>query len=157
MALNHKRQKFVEEYLKCWNATKAAQEAGYKFPRRQGSRLLTDVDINNLIKERLDELHMTADEVLKRLADIARLNPGLHYVNTSDVIKALGLLGKHRSLFKERLEISTPEPIQIEVKYAEVEGYTYETPPDAATGYRRKSEIQRPELREEMGEDEAGA
>ena len=157
MALNHKRQKFVEEYLKCWNAKEAAESAGYKFPRRQGSRLLTDVDIRNLITERLDELHMSADEVLERLARIARADPRAHFVNASDVIKALGLLGKHRSLFKERLEISTPESIQIEVRYAEADGYTYETPPDAAPGYIRKSEVQRPELREEMGEDETGA
>ena len=157
MPLNHKRQKFVEEYLKCWNATEAARRADYKHPNTQGPRLLVDVCIKALIQERLDELHMSADEVLKRLADIARLSPGLHYVNTSDVIKALGLLGKHRSLFKERLEISTPESIQIEVRYAEADGYTYETPPDAAPGYSRKSAIQRPELREEMGEDETGA
>lgn len=157
MALNHKRQKFVEEYLKCWNATEAARRAGYAHPNTQGPRLLVNVCVKNLITERLDELHMSADEVLERLARIARADPRAHFVNASDVIKALGLLGKHRSLFKEQVEISTKEPIQIEVRYAETDGYTYETPPDAAPGHIRKSEVQRPELRKEMGKDEAGA
>ena len=105
MALNHKRQKFIEEYLKCWNATEAARRAKYAHPNSQGPRLLLDVGIKAIIKERLDELHMSADEVLERLARIARANPGAHSVNASDIIKALKLLGKHQSLFKQEVII----------------------------------------------------
>lgn len=75
MALSTKQQAFVEHYLSCFNATKAAEAAGYAYPRQAGSRLLTYVDIQAAIKARLDELKMSADEVLTRLADQARFNP----------------------------------------------------------------------------------
>lgn len=74
MALSKKQQAFVESYLTCWNAAEAARLAGYseKTARQQGSRLLTNVDIQAAIQERLNELKMGADEVLVRLTDIAR-------------------------------------------------------------------------------------
>lgn len=74
MALNDKQTAFVEEYLKCFNATQAALSAGYsaKTARAQGARLLTNVDIAQAVKERLCETAMNADEVLMRLAAIAR-------------------------------------------------------------------------------------
>ena len=68
----HKRQAFLETYLKSWNATQAAKEAGYAHPRQAGSRMLSNVDIQAAIQARLDELKMSADEVLLRLADQAR-------------------------------------------------------------------------------------
>jgi len=67
--LTGKRKLFIEEYLTCWNATEAARRAGYKHPRRQGSRLLSFVDIKDAIRARLQEKAMDADEVLARLAD----------------------------------------------------------------------------------------
>ena len=72
MALNTKRRVFVEEYLRCWNATEAARRAGYAYPRRQGHRLLTNVDIQARVKERIQEKAMSADEVLLRLAEQAK-------------------------------------------------------------------------------------
>lgn len=72
--LSAKRQAFIEEYLRLYNATQAAQAAGYspKTARSQGQRLLTIVDIQAAIKARLSEKAMTADEVLVRLAEHAR-------------------------------------------------------------------------------------
>jgi phage terminase small subunit len=70
--LTFKRQVFIEEYLKCWNATEAARRVGYKYPRRQGSRLLSFVDIQAEIERRITEKAMGADEVLLRLAEQAR-------------------------------------------------------------------------------------
>lgn len=72
--LQLKQAAFVEHYLRVWNAAEAARLAGYsaKTARQQGSRLLTNVDIQDHIAERLDELKMSADEVLTRLSDIAR-------------------------------------------------------------------------------------
>jgi len=72
MALTKKRKVFIEEYLKCWNGAEAARRAGYKFPRRQASYLLTIPDINAEIEHRIEELTMEADEVLLRLSEIAR-------------------------------------------------------------------------------------
>jgi phage terminase small subunit len=72
--LTKKRRAFVEEYLRCWNATEAARRAGYsdRTARSQGQRLLTYVDIQDLVKARLAEKAMSADEVLTRLASMAR-------------------------------------------------------------------------------------
>jgi phage terminase small subunit len=74
MALSDKQEMFVNEYLKCFNATKAAKAAGYSeaTANEQGSRLLANVNIASRIRERLKEAAMEADEVLFHLAEIAR-------------------------------------------------------------------------------------
>lgn len=73
MALTPKQQAFTESYLTCWNATKAAIDAGYseRSARKQGCRLSANVDIQAVIQERLAELKMSANEVLARLSDHA--------------------------------------------------------------------------------------
>lgn len=72
--LTPKQRLFVEEYLACLNAAEAARRAGYseKTARSQGQRLLTYADIATAIKRGLAERAMPADEVLSRLADMAR-------------------------------------------------------------------------------------
>lgn len=70
--LTLKQQAFVEHYLKCWNATEAARQVGYAVPRQEGSRLLSNAVIARAIKERLEELKVSSDEVLIRLGDHAR-------------------------------------------------------------------------------------
>jgi phage terminase small subunit len=73
--LNHRQQVFIEEYLKCWNATEAARRAGYKNNETlhtNARKLLQNTTIAEEITNRLAEVHMSAEEVLKRLADIAR-------------------------------------------------------------------------------------
>lgn len=77
MALTKKRRAWLEEYFKCWNATEAARRVGYAHPNTQGPRLLLDVGVQDEIQRRLDELKMGADEVLLRLSEQARLDPGL--------------------------------------------------------------------------------
>ncbi len=134
MSLSAKRRVFVEEYLKIWNATKAAEIAGYKYPRQQGSRLLSFVDIQEYIEARLSELKMGADEVLIRLAEQARADisffvksgggidwervaqkgylvksiahkTGEHSrIELYDAQSALQLIGKFHKLFTEKLE-----------------------------------------------------
>ena len=78
MALTHKQQLFVDAYLRCWNATRAAIEAGYseKTARQQGSRLLTNVDVQDAIQKKMAESAMNTNEVLYHLAQIARTLPG---------------------------------------------------------------------------------
>ncbi|NIM53575.1 MAG: hypothetical protein GTO15_03050 [Pseudomonas stutzeri] len=76
MTLTKKRRAWIEEYFRCWNATEAARRVGYKHPNTQGPRLLLDVGIQEVIQARLDELKMSADEVLTRLSDQARFDPG---------------------------------------------------------------------------------
>lgn len=69
-----KQRVFLEEYLRTWNATEAARIANYAHPNTQGPRLLVNVRIQEAIQERLAEKAMTADEVLARLAEQARMS-----------------------------------------------------------------------------------
>ena len=67
---------FVDEYLQCFNATEAYDRVYH--PKRRatsranGSKLLANTDISDEIQARLQEKHMSADEALTLLADIAR-------------------------------------------------------------------------------------
>lgn len=70
------QQRFIEEYCKDFNATQAAIRAGYsqKTARAIGQENLTKPYIAEAIKERLDKLSLTAEELTKKMADIARGN-----------------------------------------------------------------------------------
>ena len=74
MALSNKQRVFIEAYLRSWNATQAAIEAGYspKSARVIGHENLTKPDISAEIQRRVGEITMSADEVLVRLAEQAR-------------------------------------------------------------------------------------
>ena len=74
MGLTNKQRVFIEEYLRTWNATQSAIRAGYseKTAYSIGQRLLKDVEIKGLIDEEIATRAMGADEVLQRIADIAR-------------------------------------------------------------------------------------
>ncbi len=74
MALSKKQRAFINEYLTCWNATEAARRAGYAeaSARISGSKNMSNANISAEIQRRIDEMAMSADEVLMHLADIAR-------------------------------------------------------------------------------------
>jgi phage terminase small subunit len=74
MSITRKRQAFVEEYLQCWNARRAAIAAGYsqKSAHTTAHRLLENTDVQKAIQARISEKAMGADEVLLRLADQAK-------------------------------------------------------------------------------------
>ena len=74
--LRYKQKAFVEEYIRTWNATKAAGFVDYANPRQQGSRLLSYDYIQAEIQSRLAEMAMDADEVLARLSEQAAVNIG---------------------------------------------------------------------------------
>lgn len=77
-ALTDKQRAFVAEYLVCWNATQAAKRAGYtgsyEVLRVTASETLRHPAVRAVVEARLSEKAMTADEVIARLADIARGN-----------------------------------------------------------------------------------
>ena len=77
-ALTDRQRVFVVEYLVCWNATQAAKRAGYtgsyETLRVTASETLRRPEVQAVIKARIAEKAMVADEVLARLADIARGN-----------------------------------------------------------------------------------
>lgn len=72
MTLTARRQAFVDEYLKCWNASEAARVAGYAAPGVEGHRLLKNAEVSEEIQRRVSDRAMSADEVLVRLAEQAR-------------------------------------------------------------------------------------
>lgn len=76
MVLSKKHQQFVNEYLKCWNATRAYQvvypNATYETARVEATRFLAKPSISSAIQARIDANAMSANEVLQRLADHGR-------------------------------------------------------------------------------------
>lgn len=72
-----RKELFPLEYIKDFNATRAAEEVGYskKTARQAGARLLSKADIqkkiNQLINERSERTKIDADWLLERLADEA--------------------------------------------------------------------------------------
>lgn len=87
--LTERQQKFVDEYLIDLNATQAAIRAGYsaKTADQQGSRLLTNVKVQQVISEIMAERSkrtgINQDRVVQELAKIA-------LVNMSDIINDKG-------------------------------------------------------------------
>ena len=81
MPITPKKQLFVDEYLVDLNATQAAIRAGYsaKTARSQGQRLLTDVDIKELVSksmaERSKATQITAERMLQELGRVAFFDP----------------------------------------------------------------------------------
>lgn len=74
--LSKKHQKFVDEYLQCFNQTRAYLKV---YPsstadsaRANAARLIATDNVKAEIQARLAEIHMSADEALKLTADIAR-------------------------------------------------------------------------------------
>ena len=75
MALSYRQQAFVDFYLaNGFNATKAAEAAGYTAPSQAGYRLSKNVEIRAEIAARTARRAMSADEALQRLADRARVS-----------------------------------------------------------------------------------
>ncbi len=90
MALTNKRRVFIEEYLKCWNASEAARRAGYKH-REEGPRLLSKDFIKDAIEKRIAEKAMSADEVVARLGEHGR-SEWTQYLNESGSLEIKRLI-----------------------------------------------------------------
>lgn len=86
-SLTRKQRVFVEAYLKCWNATEAARQAGYKKPNVNGPRSLVHPLVAPIIAERIGAAAMAADEVLARLAEQARVNIADFLVINGNVVR----------------------------------------------------------------------
>lgn len=74
--LNKKQQMVLDEYFICFNQWRAYKKV---YPnvtdesaRALSSKLFADLNFSAHLAARLDEAHMSADEALKRLADMAR-------------------------------------------------------------------------------------
>lgn len=73
MALSDRERRFVDSYLKTWNKTRAAMEAGYsaKTAGSVGFEIYNRPHVKEAIKERMED-HMGTDEALRHVASIAR-------------------------------------------------------------------------------------
>ncbi len=81
-----KQRLFVEHYLRTWNASEAARQAGYKGSFRQiGSENLSKPAIRAQIEERLAQAVMGANEALARLTEQARGFDPADYIALRDV------------------------------------------------------------------------
>ena len=80
MPLTARQQRFVEEFLVDANASQAAIRAGYsrKTAKQQGSRLLTNVDVQSALseamKQRSDRVQADADRVLRELTELLEVD-----------------------------------------------------------------------------------
>lgn len=72
--ITKKQQIFIDEYLRCFNGAEAARRAGYSESRARttAAELMAESSISEQIQARLAEVHMSADEAIKRLSDMAR-------------------------------------------------------------------------------------
>jgi phage terminase small subunit len=70
-----KQQKFVEGVVRHGNATKAARDAGYKYPNKQGHQNLVKLGISEAVEKRkaeaLKRAGITTDEIVGSIAEIA--------------------------------------------------------------------------------------
>ncbi|PIC73331.1 terminase small subunit [Sporosarcina sp. P17b] len=122
MALNEKQKRFADEYIIDLNATQAAIRAGYsqKTARSQGQRLLTKVDIQAYMADKMEQ-HVKPtiakqEEVLETLTKVLRgeesgatlrgTGKGSQVVDdmpptTTERIRAAELLGKRYGIWQE--------------------------------------------------------
>jgi phage terminase small subunit len=70
----HRHRTFADEWLRTFNATKAAQKAGYseKTAAVQGSRLLRNAKVEAYLAGQLRQAQIAPDEILARLSAQAR-------------------------------------------------------------------------------------
>ena len=91
--LTGKQPAFVEYYVRSWNATEAARLAGYSQKsyqglRKMGSENLTKPHIKAAILSRLSTMAMETNEVLARIAEIAR---GFDVVDYAEQVPIYGV------------------------------------------------------------------
>lgn len=78
--LSPKQRIFIDEYLKCFNASEAARRAGYTGDANTvGPRMLANVGIKAIVDARIAESQMSADEALKLLAEQGRATIGTFF------------------------------------------------------------------------------
>lgn len=74
--LSRKHQRVLDEYLICFSQWRAYQavypNTTYDSAKAASSKLFTDVNFLAHLSDRLNEVHMSADEALKLVTDIAR-------------------------------------------------------------------------------------
>ena len=78
--LTPKQRCFIEHYLTTWNAKESAEVAGYGSPQKTGYRLLHNPAVLEAVNERLEEMGVSATEVVARMSQYARNNPAIFFI-----------------------------------------------------------------------------
>jgi len=141
--LNIRQRRFIEEWIKEPNATKAAIAAGYtaKTARQQGARLLSNAVISAEIERIkaaatqraelsaewvLDSLKTVAERCMQAVPVMEKVDgewkeTGEFRFDSSGANKSLELLGKHLKIFTDKSEISGPggEPVSVKVMFGD--------------------------------------
>lgn len=117
MSLNPKQQRFCEEYVVDFNATRAAIDAGYspKTARSQGQRLLTNVDVAARVEELREKLaertEVTAERVRREFGRVA-------FTDMADFVE----WGQNSVKLKESSELSADDTAavnEVSISYSE--------------------------------------
>lgn len=121
MTLTNKQKRFVYEYLIDSNGTQAAIRAGYseKTAQEQSSRLLSNVMVQEIINNELDELYKKqkqtlikgADLAIEALIDAVKNGKGLAKVQAANSI--LDRAG-HKSVDRIQANIKTEQGVNID-------------------------------------------
>jgi phage terminase small subunit len=124
--ITEKQKKFCDFYLQTFNGTQSAIKAGYSEDTapEQASRLLTNVNVSEYIKERSQQASnnriMTVTELKEFWTGTAKGEiDGADY---KDRLKASELLGKAEALFVERLKHEGTVSISSELSKARERG-----------------------------------
>ena len=135
--LTDKQERFCQEYVVDLNSAAAARRAGYskRTANRQGSRLLSNVDIQRRISElrdgRVKRTQVDADFVVERLRAIA----DQWQKNPSAATRAIELLGRHLGIFEQnRQQQAAVIPIQVILSQPVAERLAAETRPGVQLG-----------------------
>ena len=136
-----KQKRFCDEYLIDLNGTRAYKTAypsvkRDKTAKAAASRLLTFVDVQAYIRERIAErqsrVEIDQDRVLREVSEIA-FERDSQKVSTKDRLRALQLLGRHLGLFdahKDELDVQEQEArsakLRAEVQTTETSGRSVE-------------------------------
>ena len=178
---------FCEHYIQTnGNGTLSSRLAGYKGKKDNvhavnASNLLRNPKIRAYLADRYKEFAMTSDEVLMRLASIARAsltdycdeNGTIDWAKVhkdgyalkgikkgsklefESKLRALELIGKAQAMFSDKLEVAGGDrPITVRVEYSD--DYTPPAASDTTGGYRQQRTLQRVSERAKVGEDTPG-
>lgn len=180
--LTTKQFLWAEYLIQYRNGTKAAKLAGYKGNDNVlagiGHANLRNPKIRAYLADRYKEFAMTSDEVLMRLANIARASL-TDYCDENGTIdwkkvhkdgyalksikkgsklefesklRALELIGKAQAMFTDKLEVAGGDkPITVRVEYSD--DYTPPAASDSKGGHRQQRIKQRAGERAKVGED----
>jgi hypothetical protein len=119
--LSRRQQAFVNEYIRCWNASEAARRTGSKGKAawQQAWRMSRNVEVQAAISERIQQAALAANEVLARLAAQARgdLPTSVHdtprgEVTEYDTLGALIQIGRHLRLFSAKADVGVAVNIE---------------------------------------------